>query len=138
MKASSQAVRWAEFFEDIQKPEEKVSDFATRCTQAATGCEFQCPSCDSDLTEYVLVKKLMVGVSEPALRQEIFRKYEAFKSVESLRTFCEVWEAARRDSLRPGARLAGVLAPTTDGTASEDETSTVAGTSQPRPPSSAQ
>ena len=138
IKASSQAVRWAEFFEDRQKPEEKVSDFATRCTQAATGCEFQCPSCDCDLTEYVLVKKLMVGVSEPALRQEIFRRYEAFRSVESLRTFCEVWEAARRYSLRPGARLAGVVAPPTDEAASEDETSTVAGASQPRPPSSAQ
>ena len=84
LKSSSQAVRWAEFFDTRQKPEENMSDFITRCAQEAVSCEFECPQCDSDITEYVLVRKIIAGISDSALRQEVFRKCDDFVDVDSL------------------------------------------------------
>ena len=33
----------------------------TRCAQEAADCGFQYPRCDGDLTEYMLLRKVMVG-----------------------------------------------------------------------------
>ena len=67
-KDTSQAIRWAEFFKEKQNQEEGVNEFINRCTQMATSCEFECPQCNSDIAEYVCVKKIMAGLSDVPLK----------------------------------------------------------------------
>ena len=43
LRASSQTVRWCEFFSAGQTTGECVSDYFTRCAQMVLDCVFQCP-----------------------------------------------------------------------------------------------
>ena len=64
LQASNQAVKWCDFFSLCQGSGESVSVYMTRCAQEAADCGFQCPTCDGDLTEYMLLRKVMVGLSD--------------------------------------------------------------------------
>ncbi|KAG0713911.1 hypothetical protein GWK47_015165 [Chionoecetes opilio] len=98
LRASNQAVRWSDFFSVCQAIGEPVSAFFVRCAQRAMDCEFQCPQCECNLSEYMLLRKVMVGLGDSALKQEVFRQCHTFDDVESLRAFCVSFEAARRDA----------------------------------------
>ena len=69
-----------------------------RCFAEAVECEFKCPTCDNDLSEYMLLRKVMVGLSNPVLKREIFQGYSSYNSVEVLRNKCMLFEAAVRDA----------------------------------------
>lgn len=77
---------------------EPVSVFIVRCTQSAADCEFQCPESQFDLSEYVLLRKVMTGLSDSSMRQEVFRQCEGFSDMDILRGFCAAYEAAKHDS----------------------------------------
>lgn len=64
-------------------------------------CDFQCPSCECNLSEYML-RKVFVGLHDLALKQEMFRQYHTYGDVENLRAFCVSFEAAQRDSTLGG------------------------------------
>ena len=97
-QSSNQAVKWCDFFGTRQGSGESVSVYMTRCAQEAADCGFQCPKCDGDLTEYMMLRKVMVGLSDQCLRQEVYRKCSTFNNIDSLREFCASFEAARRDA----------------------------------------
>ena len=107
LQSSNQAVRWSDFFSGHQRPEESIGSYTSRASQDAMDCGFECPQCAFDLTEYVLVRKVMAGLSDPELRQEVFRRCDSFDSIEKLRDFCGVYEAARRDAGRAMRAVAG-------------------------------
>ena len=98
LRSSNQAVQWLEFFSVVQGQEESISDYFIKCTQKATDCEFKCPNCAFDLSEFMLLRKLMVGLSDQVLKRQVFQMCDVFKSVDALRAMCCTFEAARRDA----------------------------------------
>lgn len=100
LKTTNQAVRWSDFFNTCQAAGESVSVYITRCAQEAVDCGFECPKCRDNLSEYMLLRKVMVGLHDPALKQEVFRKCDTFGDIDGLRAFCSSFEAAQRDAAR--------------------------------------
>ena len=78
LRSSNQAVQWSEFFALAQGREESVSDYFSRCAQKATDCDFQCPKCNECLAEYMLLRKIMVGLSDPILKRHVFQLCDTF------------------------------------------------------------
>ena len=99
LRSSNQAVHWAEFFSVSQGQGETISDYFIKCTQKATDCEFSCPNCSHDLSEYMLLRKLMVGLSDQVLKRQVYQMCNNYKDVDSLRAACCTYEAASRDAL---------------------------------------
>ncbi|XP_066957154.1 uncharacterized protein [Macrobrachium rosenbergii] len=99
IKASNQAVQWLEFFDLAQEPSESFNDFFIKCTQKATDCAFTCPNCNHDLSEYMLLRKLMVGLSDKVLKRQVFQSCNDIRDIDSLRVMCSAFEAARDDAL---------------------------------------
>lgn len=62
-----------------------MSDYFTKCSHMVLDCAFHSLDCDKDLSEYMLVRKLVAGLREPVLRREIFQCHGQFKDVDSLR-----------------------------------------------------
>lgn len=99
LRASNQAVQRSEVFSDVQASGESVCEYFTRCSQKVLDCGFDCPACDSDITQYILLSKLAGGLHEPTLRCEVFQGCDQFDSVENLRAYCVVFEAAHKDAV---------------------------------------
>ena len=95
LQPKNRAAVWSKFFSDNQKENESVSAFFTRCAQDVVECEFQCPSCSSDLGDYLLLGKLIVGLSDTTLKREVYRACDSF-TIDSLRMFCGAYEATKR------------------------------------------
>ena len=111
LRAENQAVRWSEFFSGKQAHSETVSAYVTRCGQDALDCGFACPHCNGDLSDYVLLRKVVSGLSDSAMRQEVFRRYTTLDSIEKLRSFCDIYEAAQRDAMKLRAVAANDVIP---------------------------
>ena len=60
----------------------------------AEDCGFHCPSCDYDLIEYMLLRKVMAGLSDHKLKQYVFQTYESYHSVDTLKAACCAFEAS--------------------------------------------
>ena len=68
LRASNQAVQWCKFFDNRQDEGEPMKKYFQRC-------EFQCPSCATDLSQYMLLRKLVVGLKDPVLKREVFQAH---------------------------------------------------------------
>ncbi len=88
LRSSNQATLWADFFGSSQGQDEPISEFFRRCAQKAADCAFQCPECQCDLAEYVLLRKLVVGLSDEELKRHVFQTCESYTSVDALRAVC--------------------------------------------------
>ncbi|XP_076063459.1 uncharacterized protein LOC143038319 [Oratosquilla oratoria] len=134
LQSTNQAVKWTDFFSTCQAPGESVGIYMTRCAQEARECGFRCPDCDSDLSEYMLLRKVMVGLHDPALKQDVFRRCDSFKDMDDLRGYCSTYEAAQRDAAKFTREhaVAGTDIATSD--ISEDEEPLVAAYRQPSHP----
>ncbi|XP_068215780.1 uncharacterized protein [Palaemon carinicauda] len=97
LRSSNQAVQWSEFFALAQGHEESVSDYFSRCAQKATDCDFHCLKCSECLIEYMLLRKIMVGLSDPVLKRHVFQACDTFKSVDAHQALCCTFGAARQD-----------------------------------------
>ena len=75
-----------------------MKDYFQQCSAEAAECYFQCPMCEGDLSDYMLLRKLVVGLSDPVLKKEVFQGCPAFTSVEKLHEKCFTHKAAVRDS----------------------------------------
>ena len=107
LQAANQAVTWEAFFTSKQAVGEPMKKFFQRCASEAIECEFKCPACDHDLAEYMLLRKLMVGLHDPVLKRDVFQNCVGIRSVEELRNKCVSFEAAVRDaSVRHHAAVA--------------------------------
>ena len=96
LRASNRAAQWSEFFTAMQGLNEPISEFFLRCNQRAIDCSFHCPNCSFDLTEYMLLRKLMVGLSDTKLRRHVFQSCDKITNVDALRTTCSAFQAARQ------------------------------------------
>lgn len=99
-RAVNQAVLWSDFFSGGQGRAEPMAEYFQRCTQQALDCNFRCPQCDSDLSDYMILRKALVGLSNPTLKRELFQQCGMYSDVDELRAKCLLYEAAERDSLR--------------------------------------
>lgn len=61
---SSQVVCWSDFFGGVWAPIESISAYFTRYVQQTMDCGFQCPQCDCDISDYVLLHKLITGLCD--------------------------------------------------------------------------
>ena len=92
LQPTSKAASWNTFFSDQQKSSESVGSFFTRTSQNVVDCEFRCPSCHNDLGDYLLLGKLITGLSDTSLRREVFRICDTL-TIDSLRSFCAAYES---------------------------------------------
>ncbi|KAK8387813.1 hypothetical protein O3P69_020024 [Scylla paramamosain] len=70
LRSSSPAVQWAEFFGVSQGQDECASDYFVRGAQKVNDCAFECPQYSLNLSEYLLLKKLVVGIRDTGLKQQ--------------------------------------------------------------------
>lgn len=103
LRAVNQAVLWSDFFGSRQGRSEPMAEYFQKCTQQALDCDFRCPHCDGDLSDYMVLRKAIVGLSNPALKKELFQQCDVYSDVDKLRAKCMSYEAAERDSCVGGA-----------------------------------
>ncbi|MPC68753.1 hypothetical protein E2C01_062962 [Portunus trituberculatus] len=104
LQATNQAADWCKFFSAVQGPSESICEYFTQSTQLAADCEFQCLQCECSLSEYMLLRKLVCGLHNVVLKEEVFREYESFSDVDSLRKFCIAFKAAKKDARHDAGR----------------------------------
>lgn len=124
LRSSTPAVQWAEFFGVSQGQDECVSDYFVRGAQKVNDCAFECPQCSLNLSEYLLLKKLVVGIRDTGLKQQVYQACDSLGSVDALRAMCCAYEAARQHTTgvggwRESSRAAGTVQ------AEEDEEQTL-------------
>ena len=71
-----------------------MSAYFTRSSQSIIDCEFECPSCNNDLGDYLLLGKLITGLNDISLKREVFRICDTF-TIDSLRRFCVAYESTK-------------------------------------------
>lgn len=98
LKGTNQAATWTTFFSYQQSQDMSVSNVSGQCAQLAADWRFHCPHCQGDLSEYVLLRKLMGGLSDEVLKREVFQVCNQFQRLGALRTFCSTYEAVARDT----------------------------------------
>lgn len=81
-----------------QLPDESISEYFMRLGQCTADCEFQCLNCEDRLTDYVVLRKLMSGLYLAVLKEEVFRRFANFVTVDKLRSYCIVFEAGHKDA----------------------------------------
>ena len=84
-QSPNQALWLSSFFSSRQGKEEPMKDYFQKCTAEVLECQFRCPTCDTDELDYMVFRKVMVGLSDPALKKEVFQGYTSFNSVDQLR-----------------------------------------------------
>lgn len=134
LRSSNQAVVWSEFFDVVQGPEEPISSYFVRCSQKVADCGFQCPSCNSDISEYILLRKLMVGLRDQVMKRYVYQSCDTFTSVDHLRSVCSTFEAARRDAVSPTVQCVSPRTAGNDVTEGLVEVAASRGPSFPGPP----
>ncbi|XP_063888612.1 uncharacterized protein K02A2.6-like [Scylla paramamosain] len=137
LRSSSPAVQWAEFFGVSQGQDECVSDYFVRGTQKVNDCAFECPQCSLNLSEYLLLKKLVVGIRDTGLKQQVYQACDSLGSVDALRAMCCAYEAARQHTTgvggwRESSRAAGTVRAEENGNQTLDAAAaTTSGKTQP-------
>ncbi|KAG0701317.1 Retrovirus-related Pol polyprotein from transposon 17.6 [Chionoecetes opilio] len=99
-----------------------MKDYFQKCTAEAVECQFRCRTCDTDLSDYMLLRKVMVGLSDPALKKEVFQGCPSFNSVGQLQQKCFAHEAAVRDAGVWCRAARSVIASTASWASTDDET----------------
>ncbi|MPC49483.1 hypothetical protein E2C01_043286 [Portunus trituberculatus] len=94
-RAMNQAVLWSDFFNGGQGRAEPMAEYFQRCTQQALDCNLRCPECDSNLSDYMILRKAIVGLSNPTLKKELFLQYDMYSDVDKLRAKCLVIRSSR-------------------------------------------
>ena len=95
---TNQAVLWDIFFSGHQASNESIKEYFNKCLQQCLDCNFRCPNCSGDLSDYILVRKVVVGLHDPVLKRELFQCVGDFASLDELRDKCLSFETAARDA----------------------------------------
>ena len=101
---------WAEFFSLVQAPSDSVCAYISHCRAKASECGFRCPECRCSLEEYMLSKKIVMGLRDRGMKAEVLRGLPRLQSFSDVVRACEVIEAAEKASERPISDVAGVAA----------------------------
>ena len=96
-KTMNKAVVWDKFFSMKQTSTESAKEYIHRCQQVAIDCEFQCPDCRSDLSDHILLHKLVNGLNNVKLKQDILQSFEKFDTIAKFMVKCESFEETERE-----------------------------------------
>ena len=100
-ETSNPAVYRKLFQETNQLKDEPFQTFYTKLRGLSVDCSFTCPfDAQHDLTDYEISNRILSGVYDETLQQEILSKHETFQSVEDLVKYCENYEATKRDTVK--------------------------------------
>ena len=96
-KTVNRAVLWDKFFSMKQTSSESAKEYIHRCQQVAIDCSFQCPDCRSDLSDHILLHKLVNGLYNVKLKQDILQSFEKFDTIAKFMVKCESYEETERE-----------------------------------------
>ncbi|KAG0717192.1 hypothetical protein GWK47_054950 [Chionoecetes opilio] len=99
---------WAEFFSLAQASSDSVCAYISRCRAKANECGFRCPECQCSLEEYMLSKKIVMGLRDRSMKAGVLRCFPCFESFSEVVRVCEVIEAAEKASEQPSSYVASV------------------------------
>ena len=77
-----------------QSPDETGKGFMHRCEQQALECDFQCPSCHADISEWCVRDRVMAGLRDETLKIDLYQNADKYSSLTSLMTKVELYESA--------------------------------------------
>jgi len=102
---------WSDFFTYSQAPSDTICAYVSKCRAMAGECKFQCPKCRCSLDEYMLGKKVVMGLSDRSMKAEVLRCIPRLESVNDIIRTCEVIESAEKAAGRSAVgNVASVLA----------------------------
>ena len=96
-KTVNKAVLWDRFFSMRQGTDESVKEYIHKCQQAAIDCDFQCPSCNCDLSDNILINKLVNGLYNVKLKQDVLQNFEKYNTITKFMIKCESFEETERE-----------------------------------------
>lgn len=120
----------------VQEQGGSIGSYFIRCTQKATDCAFKCPQCDLNLSEYMLLRKLMVGLSDAVLKCQAYHACDLTGSVDELRVLDCAYkavccDAAGRNMWQDAVHTAGTAEVMKGEEAIPDVAASLAGKAQP-------
>ena len=75
---------WAELFYLAQAPSDSGCAYISQCRAKVNECGFRCPECQCSLQEYMLSKKIVMGLRDHSKKAEVLRclpRLESFSNV---------------------------------------------------------
>ena len=97
-ETSNPAVYQKEFDGMQQKIDELIREFVTRLKTCSIDCNFVCPYNENHaLTDYHIIKRIMSGIYDETLKQEVLQKSETLDTLALIVDYCEHFEAAKKD-----------------------------------------
>ena len=96
-KSVNKAVLWDRSFSMRQGADESAKEYIHKCQQAIVDCDFQCPSCNCDLSDNILVNKLVNGLYSVKLKQDVLQNFEKYDTITKFMITCESFEETERE-----------------------------------------
>ena len=87
---------WAEFFSLAQAANDSVCAYFSQCRAKANECGFRCPECQCSLQEYMLSRKIVMGLRDRSVKAEVLRCFPRLESFSDIVHACELIEAAEK------------------------------------------
>ncbi|KAG0719885.1 hypothetical protein GWK47_049590 [Chionoecetes opilio] len=98
----------AEFFSLAQASSDSVCAYISQCRAKANECGFRCPECQCPLEEYMLSKKIVMGLRDRNMKAGVLRCFPRLESFSEIVRVCEIFEAAEKASDQPSSYVASV------------------------------
>jgi hypothetical protein len=97
-ETSNPVVYRKRFNEITQQKDEKVQDFLTKLRACAIDCAFVCPYDNThDLTDYHILNRVMTGIYDDTLQQEVLQKHDTLDNLDKVIRYCENYESTKKD-----------------------------------------
>ena len=94
LKTATNPSREDKFHHLQQMPGETGKSFMHRCEQQALECDFQCPSCHTDISEWCVRDRVLAGLRDDILKMDLYQNADKYPSLSSLMTKVELYESA--------------------------------------------
>ena len=95
LKTATNPSREKDKFHHLQQmPGETGKSFMHRCEQQALECDFQCPSCHTDISVWCVRDRVLAGLRDDILKMDLYQNADKYPSLSSLMTKVELYESA--------------------------------------------
>ena len=84
---------------------ESIQQFVVRLRGAAQDCDFTCPCCNYNLSDFYIKDQLVRGIANDSLQADLLAKASSLRTLEQNISHAEAFEAALRDQ----SQMAGTL-----------------------------
>ena len=109
LRTATNPAREKDKFHHLQQmPGETGKNFMHRCEQQALECDFQCPSCHVDISEWCVRDRVLAGLRDDMLKMDLYQNGDNYPTLSSLMTKVELYESAAPKSTSNG-HVAGSL-----------------------------